>query len=363
MQSTGWFTDGLTAALRAVAVELSAAELVVTQDGQERARWQLTALRPIDEPGSEGPLRVKCGDDGAERLTLDGPAFAAALLAAAPQLTGRLRHVWSWRRTGAWTAGVAAFVLFAVFGLPRVAEIGAALVPGPWEERLGDSVVHTVTEHFRAPRLCSTPAGDAALHRLVERLTATVATSYRPVVRVADGTMVNAFAAPGGRVVILRGLLDAAESADEVAGVLAHELGHVVERHPTEALIHALGIDFVLKAMVGDSTSVGGTLAQAGGLIAMFSYSRGREAEADRAAIAMLNRADIRGTGLAQFFARAAGRADAAPGGLDGYLSTHPPSESRAAAIRAESTGTGPAMSDAEWRALKAICGGPGGAG
>jgi predicted Zn-dependent protease len=357
MRGPGRFADGRTAALRPVTAELGATELIVLEDGRERARWPLGALRPIDEPGSAGPLRVKCGDDGAERLTVEDPAFAAALLAAAPQLTGRLRHVWSWRRAGAWTAGVAAFVLFAVFGLPRISEIGAVLMPIAWEARLGDSVVRAVTQFFDAPRFCSTPAGDAALRRLVERLTAGSKTSYRLVVRVADGRIVNAFAAPGGRVVVLSGLIAKAQSPEEVAGVLAHELGHVVERHPTEALIHALGIDFVLKAMVGGGTSATGAVAQAGGLVAMLSYSRDREEEADRAAVAMLNRAGISGSGLAAFFERVARTHETDPQALEAYFATHPPSAARATAIRAAATATGPAMSAADWQALRTICG------
>src|SRR5690606_26348291 len=102
-------------------------------------------------------------------------------------------------------------------------------------------------------------------------------------VSVADDPQVNAFAAPGGRIVLLEGLLREAESPDEIAGVLAHEIGHVTERHPTAAALRLLGIQALLTGIFGDG-SLASAAAGAGGLLVALSYSRDDERTADRLA-------------------------------------------------------------------------------
>ena len=134
---------------------------------------------------------------------------------------------------------------------------------------------------------------------------------------------VNAFAAPGGHVVVLSGLIDEAKSGDEVAGVLAHEIAHVIHRHPMESLVRAMGLAVLAEALSGDG--LGGTAAM---LLAVTAYSR--EAEADATAVALLEAAGYDPLGLTDFFGRMAGEEKRSGAGLiPSYLSTHPPSEAR----------------------------------
>jgi predicted Zn-dependent protease len=253
-------------------------------------------------------------------------------------------------RALAWTGVTAAALVGLYFAMPLLAEPIAAMVPRAWEERLGQAVIRQVGSMFGTRgRLdaCSAPAGRAALDRLVARLAATVETDYTFRVQVVDNGIVNALAAPGGYVIVFRGLIDKAESAEEVAGVIGHEMGHVIERHGTEALIRAQGMRIIFGAM-----AEGGGLDY-GALLLTFSYGRDAEREADRVGVSMLNRADIRGAGLAGFFRRV-GKDDT--GGVGKYFATHPPSNERAADIDARAVGKGDAMSADEWRALRTIC-------
>ena len=131
---------------------------------------------------------------------------------------------------------------------------------------------------------------------------------------------VNAFAAPGGHVVVLSGLIDEAKSGDEVAGVLAHEIAHVIHRHPMESLVRAMGLAVLAEALSGDG--LGGTAAM---LLAVTAYSREAEAEADATAVALLEGSrGLRSVGLDRFLWPHGRRRKTVGGGIDPELFVDP---------------------------------------
>ncbi len=164
---------------------------------------------------------------------------------------------------------------------------------------------------------------------------------------------VNAFAAPGGHVVVLSGLIDEAKSGDEVAGVLAHEIAHVIHRHPMESLVRAMGLAVLAEALSGDG--LGGTAAM---LLAVTAYSR--EAEADATAVALLEAAGYDPLGLTDFFGRMADEEKRSGAGLiPSYLSTHPPSEALVRMIEnlaAGDRGQTGKLSPRTFKVLQGIC-------
>ena len=144
---------------------------------------------------------------------------------------------------------------------------------------------------------------------------------------VADDKVVNAYAMPGGFVVMHSGLLNLAGSAEEVAGVLAHEVMHVEKRHSLKAMAKSLGLMATVSLVLGDL----GGLASLGSDLLGLKFSRDHETEADREGLKSLVGAGLRPDGMATFF-----RKMAAQEKLDlGFLSTHPGSEERFAAIDA----------------------------
>ena len=188
------------------------------------------------------------------------------------------------------------------------------------------------------------------------RLSAGTDLEYDVNVTVFDHEMVNAFAAPGGQVVLLRGLLDAASGADAVAGVLAHEIGHVEARDATRNSLRAAGSAGLLSLVLGDFA--GGTIAVvlAEATISA-SYTRDAEFAADRYALDMLSNAHVSSAGLADFF----GLVGEIQGDfeLPEYLSTHPDTDGRAERARdfaAAQDQTSPVITEAEWQALQNIC-------
>src|SRR5690606_14757662 len=124
--------------------------------------------------------------------------------------------------------------------------------------------------------------------------------------RVVDDPSVNAFALPGGFVTVQRGLLEAAETGEEVAGVLAHEIQHALLRHGTRRMLRQLGARSLLWLVTGGSDIH--VLARSAGYLAELDYDRDQESEADREGLRLLVRSGIDPRGLATFFERLEGQ-------------------------------------------------------
>jgi predicted Zn-dependent protease len=169
---------------------------------------------------------------------------------------------------------------------------------------------------------------------------------------------VNAVAVPGGRILLFRGLIEHAESAEEVAGVLAHELGHVVHRDPTVEALRAAGSAGILGLLVGDVVGAGIVVA-ASEAVLNASYRREAEARADDTAIRLLAEAGLPSGPFADFFRRMRARYGEVRG-VFRYFASHPALEARAERAEAGDAVAGgdyePVLGPAEWRALRGIC-------
>ncbi|MCH9681141.1 MAG: M48 family metallopeptidase, partial [Deltaproteobacteria bacterium] len=132
---------------------------------------------------------------------------------------------------------LACLLLGGFIAFPLLSGVVAPLVPQRVEDAVGAEMIKDTASHGA---FCNAPAGRAALTSLVQRLAAHAdAASFK--VYVNQQPVVNAFAAPGGHVVLYIPIITAADTPEEVAGVLAHEMGHVVEAHPTQGLVESVG--------------------------------------------------------------------------------------------------------------------------
>ena len=362
VRGTGAWFDGESAARREVEVEIVAAGVRIREAGpgvRELAFWEYRELRGVDEWTGDGPLRIRTGN-GRARLVVESPELVAALAAHAPRVAAREP---GWARVWLRSAGLLALsiaVLFATlwYGLPRFADQVARMVPHQWEADFGERMVEPVLralarfDETDEVALCTAPRGAESLDELTRRL-APAESPYHFRVRVANLEMVNAFALPGGHIVIADGLLQAAESPDEVAGVLAHEMAHVLHRHSTAAIVEALGLAFLFGVMLGDFGI--GVISGAGETLVGLSFRREAEAEADARALTLLDRAGMSSRGLAAFFERMERMAGDRSAVLR-LLSTHPPNEVRGRRAAEGAIPAPPALGDREWRSLKAIC-------
>lgn len=335
--------DGESARRRRVAVSQWAGGLAVT--GEARADLARAELRLVEQGAARTILGLADASDW--RLVAEPPLPEAWLegIARADRLTRP--HFLRIGAAVALVAGVAAALWFQGGVLLAAA---APLVPPTVTEPLGKAFL----EQLVGERACMSAEATAALDRMVARLDPPVPVA----VTIADWSLPNAFAGPGGQIVLTRGLIEQASGPDEVAGVLAHEIGHVANHHPTRALLRHYGLSLF-------AGSVGGGFAQTADLGLVLAASRDAEREADAHGLDALVAADISPAGLAAFFERQAAkgtkaeaRGDELLARLGGYATTHPSDAERLAAIRAAAKGvTGaPALSAADWAALKAAC-------
>lgn len=337
--------DGESAARRTVMVRPWAGGLSVT--GERQADYARAELRLLES----GPRRTILGlaDHPDWRLVAEPPL-------PADWLSGIERHDRLSRpqMVRLAVAGGVAAALAGVLWLAGGALLTAAapLVPDTVTEPLGKAFVAQLS----GDRACTSPEAEAALSKLVDRLH-----PPRPVtVTIADWKLANAFAGPGGQIILTRGLLEEASGPDEVAGVLAHEIGHVARHHPTKALLRHYGVSLFAGAL-------GGGYAQTADLGLLLAASREAEREADAYGLEAMAAAKVSPQGLAAFFERQKrpgpkatknDGADTLLQKLGSYATTHPSDDERLAAIREAAAGVKgtPALSTEEWAALKAAC-------
>ncbi len=349
------YIDGHTAASHEVVVTLEPGQIAITDGtGHRFAFWPLGSLHSIDRwPLRGGPLRLGSSEAPTARLMIDDVAFRRTLLTSAPH-AGYPAHQplpRSLRRVSIMAAAISAVVAVIFVAAPWYAGPAANLIPFSWEQQFGASIVADFKQ-VQGLQTCAEATGDAALQDLTERLAGAANFDYLPSVEVIDDGTSNAFAFPGGNIMVLRGLIDQADSADEVAGVLAHELGHAVHRDGLKGLVRANARVVVLDAMTGGTLSAYGYLADAGTALLELPSSREAETAADGFAVETLRRAGIRTAGLKRFFSRVA--KTEVTGGVLNYLSTHPVSADRVAAIPDIDGDRG--LSENQWAALQGIC-------
>ena len=179
-------------------------------------------------------------------------------------------------------------------------------------------------------------------------------------VEVVALPVVNAFALPGGRIVVSARLIAEARRPAEVAGVLAHELGHVYYRHPEAQLVRVMGMQLLLTLATGSSS--GDALGGLAGLLAILRYSRTAEAQADAFATRLMAQGHIDPTGLRDFFVRMQKKMGGKTSGgllsgIGDMLATHPGTGERIAIIKPLPPGEArEVLSPEAFAALKAIC-------
>lgn len=356
----GRLGDGKTAGSSPVTVTLARA-LEIRPAGDAAAEpvetWafhRLEAAVPVTRSSADVLLRSR--DHTGQTLFVADSGFAAALLRVAPHLSPGVER-WRYAKPGL----AVALLLATIVGVVWLLELSPAttiarMLPDTLRHSLGEQAAESLAG---GRPVCRAEPGLGALHKLVAELSEAAGSGQTFSVRVVEWDLENAFAVPGENIVISSGLIDAAKSPDEVAGVIAHEMGHGIALHPEAGIIRALGIAAGMELIFTGSS---GTLTNIGAMLVQLRYSRSAEREADAEALRILKEARISPKPLAEFFDRLSGETggDGADGnGVGALFSTHPASPERARlAAEAATYEARPAMTEAEWQALRSICAG-----
>ncbi|MEH3118599.1 MAG: M48 family metallopeptidase [Methylorubrum populi] len=352
VSTTGTFFDGISARPRPVTLRLS--YRLEIAGGDVSRDWSLLDLRAADAAPPQ--MRINHAQ-GPESVEFADAAFADALKARCPDL-GRTEREGGLTRLVLWSAAAGISVLLAaLYGVPAASGVIAPLVPQAFEAQLGRSVDGQIVGLLGDPPLCDDAPARAVLDRLTARLAEGMALPVTPQVSVRRHAVANALALPGGRVILLSDIIAKAKDGDELAGILAHEFGHVAARDPMRSVITAGGTSFLLSLVLGDLT--GSTVLVTIGQAAISAgYSRDAERAADAFAVGAVERAGGDGAALAAILERITDAEDEKPDAVS-FLRSHPFTAERAARIRAmagETPSGAGLLSEAEWQTLRGIC-------
>ncbi len=249
---------------------------------------------------------------------------AGAPIGPPPQGFGHSR-----KRMALEIGGVLLVLVLLVWGgialVGGVASMVVGLMPISVDQTIGEA---TWNQMVPAEKRCTDPAALAYVQAVAAPLVEAYEGEHTFTFAVIDAPEVNAFALPGGFIAVHSGLLEKAESGEEVAAVLAHEIHHVTERHGLRRIAGQLGLFAAIGAVLGavDLGSMTGIAVSLAGN----AYSRDQESEADALGHALLVKANIDPAGMATFFDRLA----ASSPGVPAMLSTHPGSDERATLAR-----------------------------
>jgi Zn-dependent protease with chaperone function len=324
------YFDGRSSRVREVSLSRQGGELAV--EGEGIALRIAPGAFEISEPLARAG-RVLVLPDGARCEVPPGPELDLLLELLGHRDEGVSRLQGSLRI--ALVSSALALALLAAgyrWGLPWLAESVAQALPEEWVQGLG---AHTL-EALDRTAFSASELDPALRHRLAARLRALEAPGEdlpsHAIHFRASPLGANAFALPGGEIVVTDELVLFAQSDDEVVGVLAHELGHLRERHALRGLFQASVVGMLVAVWVGDL----GTLASAlPAFVLEARYSRDFEREADDYAAWLLVANGIGTRPLAELLARleASRGGPQAQSGVAAYLSSHPATEERVRAL------------------------------
>ncbi len=342
------YSDGRTALTQEIVVSVSAKGLSV---GAEIWAWE--SLRRTDDGGAAVIFRRE--PDTGERVTLSDTEADAAKAIAPVLFTRRALRTETPLLIGALVAAAGALAAIFLVGVPLAAEPIARIVPERYQTHLGDLAwgqVNALSEQ------CEGEYGGEgwnALGRMFDRLQAHTQFARQSEIFVVDAPFPNAFTLPDGSIVLTDDLIGLAESPDEIAGVLAHELGHVEARHVMTNVVRQMGLGLFVDIVFGGA-GAGQTVA-AINLLAL-RYTRADETEADAIAIDLMNQAGLNPAGSAPLFRRLAAEERATGLGIPELFSSHPDTLRRANEAERHARPERPAaLSAADWQAVRAICG------
>ena len=325
------YYDGRTSARRDVRVRAYTGTIQIVAEG---LRLDVPLAKVRVDPPVGGTRRALHLPDGAQ-LQTDDHAAVETLFPRAHAFEG-----WVHRLERRWPYALAAIALVAavawwsvVDGLPRAAKFASGFVPQSVEAELGEQALA-----FFEGRLCRPSALPAARQQALQQRFARLTDglgdgySYRVLPRDCRGIGANAFALPGGTIVITDALVKLARNDDQISAVLAHEVGHVRNRHSMRMALQAAGLAALAATVFGDATSIAGLATTLPVALLQNGYSRDLETEADDYAFLRLKEVGIPPKAFAEIIALLEKDHEKRSGTESaGYLSTHPATAKRIA--------------------------------
>ncbi|TKB73216.1 MAG: M48 family metallopeptidase [Nitrospira sp.] len=358
----GYYLDGHTAIRHPVTIQFATTALHIVKADGNTIDWPYGKITQTQGAYEGEQIRLEYGGPLPQTVIVEDLAFLTALQQAAASNAAHFHNPQQrpLRLRLTILAGIALLgvtACFYVWGIPGLATFLAPRIPVSWEEQLGASVLAQLApSDTRCVDLNRFPA----LETVVARLSRAMPDSpYRIQLTVVDNPVMNAFALPGGQVVVFRGLLEATETSEQLAGVLAHELQHIYKQHPTRAIIEQASTSLLIAAVSGDFTGALAYGIEGARLLGVLRYSRLHEDEADREGLRLLQAVGIDPAEMIAFY-RIMEAQHPHEAVTPSSLSTHPDTNERIETLIALAGPPPPhpvkLFSQEAWKDLRSLC-------
>lgn len=357
------FYDGEKAKPYQVLVETYRTNLhIKTSDNSLEKNWPYKEIKILEQPVLPQPARLTARKTPNARLYIEPENWSHLKTKLPKSAFPSINLPTSWNYLIGYAGLSIIFILGTVLFVPKLFEYASQMIPQSTEKKIGQLAIESLINN----PVCVAPEGQASLEKMVQKLQQGMKRDIAFNARiVSDDETLNALAAPGGHLVIFSGVLKKADSVDEVAGVLAHEMAHIEMNHPMKSLTRNLGISLTLEMMFGNTGTISNT-AKLAGIFNQLHYSRQDELEADLVSQNFLRKANIDPSGLGLFFERLKKEETERNRGDESdfseflaYFSTHPHTQTRINKLKTDQINTTnykKALNEKEWQALKNIC-------
>jgi len=343
LQFAGSLFDGRSSQKHLVDVELTPQEIILKAPGDKPIRWAYPQLRWAADTSPFHIEHCAEGDEGLETLVVDDPDFYRSVLEIAPKSFSSRENEskFNWKL---YSVGILVLIFSAYVFIKTVpsflADQMVEKIPIEWEVTVGQSILKMLPVAQKPD-----PEVLKVLQDTVDFLKQSLpGNPYDLKVYILPVKQVNALALPGGPIVIFEGLLYKAESPEELAGVLAHEIQHILLRHSTRGILRNLAKSMLVTLFLGDVNSVMEGIVQLAGQLETLGLSREMEAEADQKGMELILAANIDPHGMIRIFKKLMqenfsqkklpkGKPVSEENDLSSYFSTHPSSQNRLARL------------------------------
>lgn len=359
-QWKGHFFDGETAVKKAATVTVDESSVLISLEGKTVV-WKIDDCRLVDDVSIDNYTRIENRDNLNQKLVIYDRGFSV-LLKSKPGFSktfSRKSLNSSSLKKFAVIASVITVLFIPVgyfFILPGFSRFITRNLPVSAEQKIARNYYSLLApEKSRCPHDSRYDKLESVMQKLIGN---EADNKYSFTLTVVKSDIVNAFALPGGYIVFYSGLIEKTETPEQFAGVLAHELQHVLNRHGTKNMVNQLSLNVLIGALTGFNSS-GSSVIEALKIGGLLKYSRDFEEEADRKGVKMMMNSGIDPRGMAEFFEIINKETVDVPDYLR-FLSTHPRTESRIEDLKSftgqHDPDHGKLFTEKEWTSIKKIC-------